>query len=508
MNRFKTNSLFATVNKLMITAVVIIGSGPVQVHAETATPIVINNKEEKLCGDDQIYRGKDGNGKPICDDKVCPESDGRLTLLAKEVTTACSKAGYSGVKECNDKLAACVTKEKEKAEEKENAGVDLSALQALFPNQNNALTGFPNLKNAFNNNKKQECPDRAARDYFEDKTKLDKELAEQRDKVKELEEKMTEEKTNFDKAYADAQTDLQKEQKEGANDKREIDQKKRDATKQANEQQAQAAKQIGEYQSKSLELRGLLAKTTREEATAMLQYINDAANLACMGEVRKLRDEYMKTYATPGTDTFASGRQMAKDLKVRYQQCMQGMLQRRQALREEYATKRQQIIDQLNKNDEDSARINDSLRVASQQLTQETQEMESHKLEIDQNALKSQQNAQQKLQNLATAATTKQNSVRVRLEAVNQRIQKLEKEVEEMGPVPDRGVTGSYRDAEKAFTDYAGEAASFGMQCCSNARYQKSHLVCKAIGLNTSGKAQVSPAVLRDKFVEQNTGSK
>lgn len=500
MNRFKTNSLFAAVKRLMFTAV-FIGSAA---HAFAPST---DDKGRAYCPDGYTMEGGATAGSLDCVSKSCPESDGKLTLLAKEVTSACSKAGYSGVKDCNDKLAACVTKEKEKAEEKENSGVDLSALQALFPNQNNALTGFPNLKNAFNNNKKQECPDRPARDYFEDKTKLDKELAEQRDKVKELEEKMTEEKSNFDKAYADAQTDLQKEQKEVANDKREVDQKKRDATKQANEQQQQAAKALGEFQSKSLQLRGELARVTREEATTLLQYLNDAAHLTCMGEVRKLRDEYIKTYSSANNDTFAAGRQMAKDLKFRFDQCMTGMLQRRQQVREEYATKRQLIIDQLTKNDEESGRINDSLRVAGQQLQQETQEMESHKLEMDQNTLKSQQNAQQKLTNLAQSATTKQNSMRVRLEAVNQRITKLEKEIEEMGPVPDRGVTASYREAEKAFTDYAGEAASFGTQCCADRKYQDKHLVCKAIGRNVKNKAEVSPTLLREKFVEQN-GSK
>lgn len=362
----------------------------------------------------------------------CIEERNKIMEAEKEIGEACKKAGLSG--------ASCVSNAKSCGE---TSGTD--SFNTLF-SLGEAL-GLPtgNLSNL-----NSTCPQMSGRDYFEEKSKLEKEikdtekeLADLNDDKADIEEKYYKEMQDIQKTLTEAQEDFKKKKLEIAKDDRERVADFMKTQNQANEELRRRGAEV-------LKIRGQLIQSQRDKALRLLAMTEASGKRACMKAVNDAKKAYDSVSASKSASHLSQAKRKRADLLNIYYDCMSAFDQQRIALNESKRSEQEELNNQLNNAQSSMDEIRNSLNLADTQLkeikelaTKEEADALQSVVDLGQRNEQQIRAAHEKVQKNLQTIAAKSQSTQMALNRINQSLMTL-------GPAPLR------RNAE----DTPGDASS------------------------------------------------
>lgn len=470
MNRVWRSSLFAAVEVLVVTAMV---PGVAWAQANKKGPDVqvqVTNKPDCPVGETPTVVGYDevnGLRIPRYDCKVdCTGQVKSLQDKEEAMNKACREAGLPA--DCVERVVTCIP------EEEVSASGDSNWLQQLFPIAGQ-ITGNPALSNLAQNPTKpasiEKCSNLSDKDYFDKKDRLDRDLQQAKKDAADLERDIAAEQEKLNEKIKDAQDKISDAQKDLSEFKGKVDRDKREANKSFMESQANQAREMQSLAKREADIRMEVAKFEREYTTKLINMREELSQAKCLGQVTELRNALDKNRIYGAKEMRAR-----KDtLQAAWDACIATSKKERTDLmktRQDYLTLQNQALAEI-----ENARGagDESIRMLQKELDENLKGLEQSYTDAQQRLLQQMQSAQTALQSSNLSTQQRAAALRVKQTALNARISTLTSDIAKLGPQPQAGAKGGWRDAQGAVVTYLTQYDAFCKnKCGDDAKYKNS----------------------------------
>lgn len=471
MNLKKTTSTFATVKKLLCTLLLLSNA------TALAQGVTVVNEGQKDCGSFKVWDGEQKKCVPDLGGKCDDLRDKAKEAMAK-VNENCGAAGISSGK-CSDQIAKCVGESSKSAGT--GNGFDLNPVL----NQIAPAFGLPamNLPGSQPAGVTAGCPSQNARDYFDDKERIDRDIKQTQTEITDVSTEIADEKEKLDKMMQDAQKQLSEAQKAVRANERTLDASKREQIGEQQKQQSEAANGLRTASRAMLAKRQEMASYDEKYTMELAQYTNELAKLTCMDQVQKKRAELVNLIpaSSGGAGFLQAGNERRAALESMWNTCISTVRQQRLAKmneRKRYMEAAGKELEQMQMQIDEG---NQALTTYNQQMQESMQAIEKQKTEGQQELYQEMQQAQQALVSAQQTTQQRQQSLMTKQQAAQARLATLQQDLAKLGPAPERGVTKSWRDAQSSYLSYLTEAEAYYDECCRNSAvrdHKKSEVIC------------------------------
>lgn len=362
--------------------------------------------------------------------RVCADARREYKDAEQKIADACRKAGIGSGTNCISKAKTCA----------ESAGEeDFNTIDAL-----GVALGIPaGTRGTLSSN----CPQSGARDYFDDKKRIEDEIKETEQDLAELSNDEADIQKELTETSEDIQKSIQEAQQELEKQKLEIKESKRQRLAEFQNSQAQAKEDLRRKDTELLRLNGQLRKSQSDKALQLIAMSEASGKRACLKGVEEARKGYAAIANSNNFKRIATAKAKKADLIAIYNDCMDSFYKQRASLNETKKQEQDEIIKSINDTQSSIDEATDSLSLASTQLQQMEEDSEkelsnAEKKVMDlitvsqQKLVSAQQNYQKRMEALATKRTSLSNA-----------LTRANNKLLELGPVPPKSAEIPARDA-------------------------------------------------------------
>lgn len=428
--------------------------------AQEAPKIEINGK---VCETGQFYDIKSGTCKTDLAG-TCKDLLGEATEARDKANSDCAAAGLNGGK-CKDQIARCVGAASQAAGT--SNGLDLNPiLSSLAPTLGLPPMSLPGQTRPG----VAGCPTQNSRDYFDSKERIDRDIKQTQDDMAELSTEIADEKEKMDKMMAESQKELADAQKQLRENERALDQSKREQIGEQQKQQAEAANGLRSASKAMLAKRQEIAKYDEQYAMELGQYTEELAKLTCMDQIQKKRAELNSLIpaSSGGGGFLQAGNERRKALEAMWATCISTVRQQRIAKINERKRYMEASLRELESMQAQVDEGHQALSTYNQQMTESLQAVEKQKTEGQQELFQQMQLAQQSLVAAQQTTQQRQQALMSKQQTAQMRLATLQQDLANLGPVPERGVTKPWREAQSSYLNFLGKADAYIVQCCGS----------------------------------------
>lgn len=454
MTRFRINTILSPV--YILTTLLLIYTAAAK--AQTAAPAAANIPPAPTQAGGLTFTSVEKTKEEKCSASIQRAKEGYDRILK-----GCKEGGFD-TSSCFSKIADCSNELQETTHTSASSlwkalGINLPQSKAATPAQR---TFCPKVSGkTFLERRK---------DYKRDLKDLDSDLADLKIEIAEEQEKLSEGLKKIEEEVTDAQKVLEE-------DKAEMSDKRREQLNDFSEQQRKTFEDQRVKEMELLKLEGDLVNVNRKLVTEMIALTDQAANRACLGAIRKMRDEILKLEGQASTIQRAKERK--KNLIASYNDCMSTYDQRRTSLMEANKQENDRIIKTIASLKGDLEDQQNALKAAQAQLSEIEKETGERMSSAEQRYLALAKSATTRMQALNQSSKTKMDALAEKKAALEAQRNDVNNDLTALGKMPEN--TESTITADEVMTE-ADAGITDLENACSNTEcksfYSKS---CDAI---------------------------
>ncbi|KYG66566.1 hypothetical protein AZI86_05845 [Bdellovibrio bacteriovorus] len=422
-----------------------------------------------------------GDSVEVTNIKRCDNIATQLSRAEEKISTACRKAGMGGGKECVSKVKDC----------DEVTGEESFNTMGAFTQAVGAYTGNSQISAIGNGDTNSSCPQMSGKDYFEEKSSIEKDLKTAEKELADLDKEKAEAQKEYDDALKEINDNLAKAQEEAKEKAHEIDEETQKQVAEFQTAQAQAAKDMRAKKTDILTLQGQLINLDRQKATALIDLTNYTAESDCKKKMYEAYATYKKAVSS-GTSSghITRAKEKKNELIMVYTKCMEGFSQKRMAVNENYKQQRDKLEKQITDSNADVAAIEDGLKQSQEALDKMKSTAETKKAEALQSVISLGTRAQQEMEAAYKNLQAKSSGIGKKETALNKQLNQLNNNLMTLGPAPKRGTDYAPSDAMSDIEAGMGEINDINAMAASCPQYIKDAAAAKLKKYGGSSKSQ------------------
>lgn len=427
----------------------------VTVNNNTITPPACQNNEVRLTADGPCVE----NFSAMCRDASQAAMEARSSTA-----NACAEAGLgSSVSQCLDQLGRCV------GESSRQAGTETNQLSQVLstvaPSLGLPVTNLPGLTRQ----NVRTCPSQNARDYFEDRDRINRDIRQTQDDISRVQEDIATEREQLDRQVQEAQERITEGQRALREAQRSLNATRRERMGEHQRNQMTAAEQLRTLSNRILQKRQEMAQYDERYMAELSTYTDELARLTCMGEVQKKRNE-LNDMLGGGSGSGGGFLQAATDrrraLESLWETCISTVRQQRVAKINERRRWMEAATREISQMEEQIGESDNAISTYNQQMQESLREIDQQVTEEQQDLFQRIQNSQQALSAAQQTTMQKQQALASRQQAAQLRLANLQQDLQNLGPAPERGVTRTWRSAGASYDTYLTAAATYRSNGC------------------------------------------
>lgn len=362
-----------------------------------------------------------------------------------------------------------------------------------------AQSAMGQMNNAFSQPPTRLCSRFSRTDFFTRRKDIESEIKDKDKEIKDLDEEIQTLQKEVEEAKKDAEEEIARLDKELAEARKDDSDNEREKSLEIVQRRSQIQEAILSADREVLKRRIEINEAERSFNLELIRYSESTAQLQCMTEVLKIREEMMKNGVfNPGSASFAANKAKQAQLNQQFEICTKTLAMRRLNLFSKHEETMGSLRRAIAEAESAKASAESELKSQEEAFQKAMQDLKTFANQREQRVLQQKMAAQQNLMNAMSRIAARQQQMKQNQATMQTKLAELRRELSDLGPEPegDNDVSANWRTAMNNLIDYSNAVGNFRQsveKCCGDGPHTNhSERYCKTA---TSGANSVEKDV-------------